>query len=195
MTQNKRPMPPPEWRTHAEISDYRRTPSFDETVEFSRRLDAASPLIQFKSFGQSGEGRALPLLIAATGETFTPAAARKANKAVILIQACIHSGESDGKDAGFALFRDIAVLKAYPHLLDHVVVVFIPIYNADGHEWASPYNRINQDGPENMGWRATSTNQNLNRDYMKADTPETRAWLGLFNEWDPDLFIDCHVTD
>jgi hypothetical protein len=195
MTQNKRPTPPADWRTYAEITDYRETPSYDDTVAYSKRLDQASPWLQYQTFGESGEGRPLPLLIAATDNTFTPAAARKANKAVILIQACIHSGESDGKDAGLALLRDIAVLKAYPHVLDHVVVVFIPIYNADGHEWASPYNRINQDGPHNMGWRATSTNQNLNRDYMKADTPETRSWLHLWNEWNPDLFIDCHVTD
>jgi murein tripeptide amidase MpaA len=195
MSQHQRPTPPTDWRTHAEINDYHTTPSYDETIAYSRRLDQASPLIRYQSFGQSGEGRAMPLLIAATGDDFTPAAARKAKKPVILIQACIHSGESDGKDAGLALLRDIAVLKAYPHLLDHVVVLFIPIYNVDGHEWASPYNRINQDGPENMGWRATSTNQNLNRDYMKADTPETRAWLRLWNEWSPDLFIDCHVTD
>lgn len=195
MSQNHRPTPPADWRTYAEITDYQRTPSYDDTVAYSRKLDQASPLLKYQTFGESGEGRAMPLLVAATGDTFTPAAARQAKKAVIMIQACIHSGESDGKDAGLALLRDIAVLKAYPNILDHVVVLFIPIYNVDGHEWASPYNRINQDGPENMGWRATSTNQNLNRDYMKADTPETRAWLRLWNEWSPDFFIDCHVTD
>ena len=74
-------------------------------------------------------------------------------------------------------------------------MLFIPIYNTDGHERSRPYNRINQNGPSDMGWRTTSTYQNLNRDYMKADTPETRAWLRLWNEWQPDLFIDCHVTD
>lgn len=195
MSQSKRPTPPADWRTYAEITDYKRTPSYDDTVAYSRKLDQASPLLKYQTFGESGEGRPMPLLIAATGETFTPSAARQAKKAVIMIQACIHSGESDGKDAGLALLRDIAVLKAYPNVLDHVVVLFIPIYNVDGHEWASPYNRINQDGPENMGWRATSTNQNLNRDYMKADTPETRSWLRLWNEWNPDFFIDCHVTD
>jgi hypothetical protein len=164
MSQNHRPTPPADWRTYAEITDYKRTPSYDDTVAYSKKLDQASPLLKYQTFGESGEGRPMPLLIAATGDTFTPATARQAKKVVILIQACIHSGESDGKDAGLALLRDIAVLKAYPSVLDHVVVLFIPIYNVDGHEWASPYNRINQDGPENMGWRATSTNQNLNRD-------------------------------
>ena len=113
----------------------------------------------------------------------------------MLIQACIHPGESDGKDAGLALLRDIAVTKTQQELLDHVVILFIPIYNTDGHERFGPYNRINQNGPREMGWRTTTTNLNLNRDYMKADAPETRAWLKLWTEWKPDLFVDCHVTD
>jgi murein tripeptide amidase MpaA len=195
MSQSQRSAVPPEWQTYTEKTEYRETPRYAETIEYSKRLDAASPLIQFQSFGRSGEGRNLPLLIAAEGETFSPEAARKAGKAIVLIQACIHAGEPDGKDAGLALLRDIAITKTRPGLLEHVVVLFIPIYNADGHERVSPYNRINQNGPAEMGWRATTTNQNLNRDYMKADTPETRAWLSLWNRWKPDLFIDCHVTD
>ena len=195
MAQNQTPPVPPEWLTHAEKTDYRETPRYAETIEYSRRLDQASPLIKYQSFGKSGEGRDLPLLIAAEAETFTPEAARRAHKPVILIQACIHAGESDGKDAGLALLRDIAITRTRPGLLKHVVVLFIPIYNTDGHERASPYNRINQNGPAEMGWRTTSTYQNLNRDYMKADTPETRAWLALWNSWKPDLFVDCHVTN
>ena len=185
----------PEWQTHAEKTNYRETPPYDDTINYSKRLAKASPLIQYSSFGLSGEGRELPLLIAGQNETFTPDAAKKAAKAVVLVQACIHSGEPDGKDAGLALLRDIAIAGKYPGLLERVVLLFIPIYNCDGHERSSPYNRINQNGPADMGWRATTTNQNLNRDYMKADTPETRAWLSLWNQWNPDLFIDCHVTD
>jgi murein tripeptide amidase MpaA len=195
MSQNQTHAVPPEWLTHAEKTDYRETPRYNETIEYSKRLDQASPLIKFLTFGKSGEGRDLPLLIAAESDAFTPEAARRANKAVVLIQACIHAGEPDGKDAGLALLRDIAITKTRPGLLKHVVVLFIPIYNTDGHERVSPYNRINQNGPAEMGWRTTSTYQNLNRDYMKADTPETRAWLSLWNRWKPDLFIDCHVTD
>jgi murein tripeptide amidase MpaA len=195
MSQNQTPAVPPEWLTYAEKTDYRETPHYNETIEYSKRLDQASPLIKYLSFGKSGEGRDLPLLIAAEGETFTPEAARRAHKTVVLIQACIHAGEPDGKDAGLALLRDIAITKTRSGLLKHVVVLFIPIYNTDGHERVSPYNRINQNGPAEMGWRTTSTYQNLNRDYMKADTPETRAWLTLWNRWKPDLFIDCHVTD
>src|SRR5215208_6518174 len=184
---------PPEWRTHAEITDYRETPNYADTVAFATRLSEASPAIQYQTFGRSGQGRELPLLIASESSTFTPAAAQAQEKAVVLIQACIHSGESDGKDAGFALLRDITITKTAARILDNVVLLFMPIYNTDGHERSSPYNRINQNGPIEMGWRTTSTYQNLNRDYMKADTPETRAWLKLWDEWQPDLFIDCHV--
>lgn len=195
MNQKSRPPIPSEWQTHAEQTDYRETAPYSETIAYAQQLAGASPVLQFESFGKSGEGRDLPLLIGTEGETFTPQAARAAGKAVVLIQACIHAGEPDGKDAGFALLRDIAITKTQPDLLKNVVVLFIPIYNTDGHERSSPYNRINQNGPASMGWRTTTSYQNLNRDYMKADTPETRAWLGLWNRWQPDLFIDCHVTD
>ena len=186
---------PPEWRTHAEITDYNETPDYNDTIAFARRLAHASSAIDYSSFGNSGQGRELPLIIASETGTFTPEAAKAQAKPVVLIQACIHSGEPDGKDAGFALLRDVAITKTAAGLLNNVVLLFIPIYNTDGHERSSPYNRINQNGPKDMGWRTTSTYQNLNRDYMKADTPETRAWLKLWNEWQPDLFIDCHVTD
>jgi murein tripeptide amidase MpaA len=195
MSQTQPPPVPAEWQTRAEKTDYRETPRYDETIAYSRRLDEASPLIRYQSFGKSGEGRDLPLLIITEGDTFTPEAARKAGKAVLLIQACIHPGEPDGKDAGLALLRDIAVTKIRKGLLDRVVVLFIPIYNVDGHERFGPYNRINQNGPAEMGWRANATNLNLNRDYMKLDAPETRAWLKVWNQWKPDLLIDCHVTD
>jgi murein tripeptide amidase MpaA len=193
--QSESPNVPNDWRTLAEETNYQKTPRYAETVAYSRKLDKASPLIIYKSFGKSGEGRDLPLLVAAAGQTFTPETARRRGKAVVLIQSCIHAGESDGKDAGLALLRDIAITKSRLNLLDNAVILFVPIYNADGHEIFSPFNRINQIGPDETGFRATSANLNLNRDYMKADAPETRAFLKLWNEWKPDFFIDSHVTD
>ena len=186
---------PVDWQTFAEKSNYKKTPRYNETIAFSKRLAKASKFISYQSFGQSSEGRDLPLLVIAKGKTFTPKKIRKSGKAIIFIQAAIHSGESDGKDAGFALLRDIAITKTRIDLLDNTVILFVPIYNVDGHELFSKFNRINQNGPDEMGFRANSANQNLNRDYLKADTPETVAWLNLWNNWDPDFFIDCHVTD
>ena len=186
---------PSQWQTTAESSNYAKTSRYDETLAYSKRLDSASPLITYRSIGKSGEGRDIPLLIAATGSAFTPEIARRQGKVVVFIQAGIHAGEIDGKDAGLALLRDIAITKTRIDLLKEAVILFVPIYSVDGHENWSTFNRINQNGPEEMGYRANATNLNLNRDYMKADAPETRAWLGLWNSWKPDLFIDCHVTN
>ncbi len=186
---------PKEWRTTAEETGYAKTSTYAQAVAFAKRLDAASNDVVYKSYGKSGEGRDMPLLIAASGGAFTPELARKQGKAVVLVQAGIHAGEIDGKDAGLALFRDIAITRKRADLLKDVVILFEVIYNVDGHENSNPYMRINQNGPIETGFRANATNLNLNRDYMKADAPETRAWLGLWNTWRPDVFIDCHVTD
>ena len=184
-----------DWRTDYERSGGERTPRYAETVAFCRRLTSASPWVRYSTFGMSPQNRALPLLIVSKTGAFTPAAAEKGNQAVILIQAGIHAGEIDGKDAGLMLLRDILILKKDVALLDSVVLLFVPIFNVDGHERFGPYNRINQNGPVEMGWRTTAQRLNLNRDYMKADAPEMRAMVRLFNEWLPDLYIDCHVTD
>ena len=184
-----------DWKTFYEKSNFMRTPRYEETVAFCKRLAAASPEIHFTSFGKSPQGRDLPLLIIDKNGNFNPRAVRTTDNAVLLIQAGIHAGEIDGKDAGLMLFRDIALGKKFSGLLNHVTVLFIPIFNVDGHEHFSRYNRINQNGPEEMGWRVTAQNLNLNRDYLKADTPEMQAWLTLFQKWLPDFFIDCHVTD
>lgn len=193
--QSESPNVPKDWQTLAEATDYRKSWNYADTIAFANKLDKTSDKIVYKSFGKSGEGRDLPLLIVSDGKEFTPEAAKKSGKAIILIQAGIHSGEIDGKDAGFALLRDIAITKSRADLLKDTILLFVPIYNVDGHEMATPYNRINQNGPDEMGWRGTSAGLNLNRDYMKADAPETRAFLKLWNSWKPDFFFDLHVTD
>lgn len=186
---------PARWLTPAERTNHLATPTFDETIAYIDTLARESKLIRRTSFGESGEGRRLPLVIAASGMEFDPIRARASGKAIVLVQACIHAGESDGKDAGLALLRDIAIMGKHAEILRGVVLLFVPIYNTDGHERRGPYNRINQIGPAGMGWRATATRLNLNRDYMKADAPETRAWLQLWNKWQPDILVDLHTTD
>ncbi len=186
---------PQEWLTYYEQSGYVRTPRYGETVEYCRRLDKASPWVKYTSFGVSPQGRDLPLVILSKDQIFDPRKAAASGKAIVLIQSGIHSGEIDGKDASLMLMRDIAITKQYASLLDHTILLFVPIFNVDGHERFGPYNRINQNGPVEMGWRTTAQNLNLNRDYMKADTPEMHAMLRLFTTWLPDLYVDCHVTD
>jgi hypothetical protein len=183
------------WATEFEKSGGTRTPRYEETLDYCRRLERASRWIRVTSFGTSPQGRKLPLVILSRERAFDPAPASRTGKAVILIQSGIHAGEIDGKDASLMLMRDIAVTKTLPRLLDSTILLFVPIFNVDGHERFGPFNRINQNGPEEMGWRTTAQNLNLNRDYMKAETPEMKAMLRLFNAWLPDLYVDCHVTD
>jgi len=184
-----------DWTTFCEQSAYKRTPTYEQTVTYCRRLADASPWVHYTNFGKSARGRELPLVIVDKNGRFTAAEVRQTDNAVFLIQACIHAGESDGKDAGMMLIRDIAVRKDLESLLENVTILFMPIFNVDGHDRFGPYNRANQNGPEEMGWRTTAANLNLNRDYVKADTPEMRAWLALYTEWLPEFFADCHVTD
>jgi hypothetical protein len=184
-----------EWATFYERSGKKETPRYRETMDFCRRLAMSSDWVHMTAFGKSGMGRDLPLLIIDNHGLSNPDAIKASGKIILLIQACIHPGESEGKDAGMMLIRDLVIRKQFPGLLDRVSILFIPIFNVDGHERFGPYNRINQNGPEEMGWRVTATNLNLNRDYLKADAPEMQAWLKMFNTWMPDFFIDTHTTD
>jgi len=185
----------PDWRTRYELSDGRTTPRYDETISYCQRLAAASDQLLYATFGQSPQGRELPLLILDSHGNFTPDGVRGSGNVVLLVQAGIHPGEICGKDAGLMLLRDLTVGGKYQASLDHVTVLFIPIFSVDGHERFGPHNRVNQNGPEQMGWRVTAQNLNLNRDFLKADSPEMQCWLRLFTAWLPDFFIDIHSTD
>lgn len=183
------------WQTYYEKSGFKATPRYMETIDFCNRLASFSHMVHVTSFGKSAQGRALPLVILDKEGLQSPASIHNSGRAIVLIQACIHSGECEGKDAGLMLLRDMVVDHKYPEILENTTILFIPIFNTDGHERFGPFNRINQNGPQEMGWRVTANNLNLNRDYLKAETPEMQAWLTMFNAWMPDLFIDTHTTD
>lgn len=185
-----------EWATPAEKECYAITPDYTATMSYLQGVQAATPgQVKIESFGKTGEGRDLDIVIVSRDGVFDPAAIHAAKRPVVLVQNSIHAGEMDGKDACLALLRDMVITKSKAALLERVVFIFIPMYNADGHERRSRYNRINQDGPAEMGFRGNGTNLNLNRDYLKADAPETRAFMAMFHRWLPDFFVDDHVTD
>jgi len=186
------PLSAEELLTHYEQSGFTETPRHAEMVEYCHKLAEVSEFVQYSSFGTTPQGRELPLLIVDKSRKFEPT---DDDRVKLMVIACIHPGESDGKDAGLMLIRDFVRDGSLNDDFDDVVLLFIPIFNVDGHEKYGPYNRINQNGPIEMGYRVTAQGYNLNRDFLKADAPEMRAWLKLFNKWLPDMFVDIHVTD
>lgn len=182
--------------THAERSKYRETGRYAEVLELCAAYAQAYPEVaRCDEFGRTPEGRPMVALVASRSGAMTPALAREKSIPVILIQGGIHAGEIDGKDAGFWAMREILDGKVAEGALGKLVLVFVPVFNVDGHERFGAWNRPNQRGPKEMGWRSTAQNYNLNRDYMKADAPEMQAMLKLINTWDPLVTVDLHVTD
>ncbi len=184
------------WVTPTELSGFTTTPSYEETLAWIRRLVASTPELDLVSLGRSMSGREIWMVVASQDKAGDAERLRSGSKPTVLFQAGIHAGEIDGKDAGMMLLRDIvAKQRGAGDILSSVNVLFVPIFNVDGHELATSHTRMNQRGPSNAGWRATAQRLNLNRDYAKADTPEMRAMLGAIEEWQPDLYVDLHVTD
>jgi murein tripeptide amidase MpaA len=184
------------WLTRAERTKWKQTADYDEVLRYCRQLEAGSRWVKLEMFGLTGQGRDLPLLIVSKDRVFAPEAARALGKPIVLVQNGIHSGEIEGKDASLMLLRDLAVLHRHEELLDSVIVLVVPVFSADAHERKGRHHRINQNGPEEMGWRHTPVGLNLNRDYTKLDAPEMRALIGnVYSKWWPDLLVDNHTTD
>ncbi|MCK6549913.1 peptidase M14 [Myxococcota bacterium] len=188
--------------TTFETSGGTRTGRYDEALGLCHGLAKRHPKkARCTTFGTTPEGRPMIALVVSGDGTFEPKLARRRGRTVVLFQGGIHAGEIDGKDAGFLELRgllDGSIAKVDPSLADvlaKTVLVFVPVFNVDGHERFGRWNRPNQRGPEEMGWRVTAENLNLNRDYVKADAPEMRAMLALLRAWDPEVYVDLHVTD
>jgi hypothetical protein len=184
-------------RTQAERTNYRETSSQASVQAFldTLRMKLGLP-ITGGVMGKTTEGRDLPYVIVSRPLYATPDAARRSGRPIVFVQGNIHSGEVEGKEALQALVRDL-LLDPKRNVLDSIVLIALPNYNADGNERLAPQarNRGAQNGPEMVGTRPNATGLNLNRDYMKADAPETRASLAMFNAWDPHVFVDLHTTD
>ena len=186
----------PTLSTIAEQSGFQKTGRYDEVIRLCDEFQRAYPKqVRCQQFGKTPEGRPMMSLIVSGTGTFTSAQAKKQNLPVVLIQGGIHAGEIDGKDAGFLALRELLQNKIATGALRKEVLIFVPVFNVDGHERFGRWNRPNQIGPEEMGWRTTAQNLNLNRDYVKADAPEMQAMLRLVNDWDPLAYVDLHVTD
>jgi len=180
--------------TTAERTAFSQTSTHADVMALCEALAAESPAISLGTLGQSGEGRTLPLLIVADPPVSTPEEARASGKLVAMLIGNIHAGEVCGKEALLMLARELGTTDDHPLLKDYVICL-APIYNADGNEKMAEGNRPGQVGPERMGVRPNAQGLDLNRDFIKAEAPETRALLRAFRQWDPDVFIDTHTTN
>jgi hypothetical protein len=182
-------------RTRAEISNYEETSTYADITRVIEGLVATSPLVHTESFGKTEEGRELPLIVISDPKVTTPAAARKLGRPLVLVQANIHAGEVEGKEAVLMLSRRLVSGDLKP-LTRQLVILIAPDYNADGNEKITPQNRAAQNGPvAGVGTRENSKGLDLNRDYMKLDSAEARSLVGLFNQWDPQVIVDLHTTN
>ena len=183
-------------QTTAERSGARETSSYRDVMAFLDSLQMRTRDIRVWTLFRSPEGKPVPVVLAARPMVDGPAAAQRSGKPIFYIQANIHAGEVEGKEAAQMLLRDLTV-GPLRSLLDSVVVLLVPIYNADGNDHFAPgeVNRPGQNGPAVVGRRPNGQGLDLNRDYVKLEAPETRGSLGLIDAWDPDFFIDLHTTD
>lgn len=186
---------PPEWQTRAEASNFEATSTYDETIVFLKKVQTRLPEMYLGFYGSSGQGRPMPFVVVSQEKAFTGRKAQKVAKPIVMIQNGIHAGEIDGKDASLMILRDLA-LGHHRAILEKITLVIIPIFNVDGHERISPFNRPNQDGPrQGMGFRTTASGLDLNRDALKLSSEEARSLMALVNAWRPHLHVDDHVTD
>jgi hypothetical protein len=182
-------------KTTPEATDYKSTSTYDDVVKFMKATAAASPDIHYGGYGTTSEGRQMPIAIVGTGlKDVTPASVKATGKLRVHIQANVHAGEVEGKEACLVLLREFA-LGQHADWLKSMVFLITPDFNADGNEKFGN-NRGRQNGPINgEGTRANAQGLNINRDYMKLDTPEAQAFVKLWNDYDPDIGFDLHTSD
>jgi hypothetical protein len=183
-------------QTVPERTDGARTSSHADVLAFLDSLTARGAGIRVATLGRSPQGREIPYVIAARPMVATAGEARRTGKPILFVQANIHAGEVEGKEALQQVLRELTLGSLRP-LLDSVILLAVPIYNTDGNDALGPArrNRPGQNGPDTVGLRPNGQGYDLNRDYVKQDAPETRAALDLIRDWDPDLFMDLHTTN
>jgi Zinc carboxypeptidase len=182
-------------KSRAELTNYEETSRYDDVLRFFDELQKRSPLVRIETFGHSVEGRSLPLVILSDPPISEPRDARASGKPIVFVFANIHAGEVEGKEAMQHMARRIA-LGDMRSLLDKLIILIAPIYNADGNEKINVMNRTAQNGPlGGVGVRENSKGLDLNRDYMKLESPEAQSLVRLFNRWDPHLTVDLHTTN
>lgn len=184
-----------DFTTKFEKSEGLETTTYTETIAYFQQLASEFPEISIQEVGETDSGNPLHLVVFNNNTTFDFKSIKESSKNVILINNAIHPGESDGVDASMLLLRNIVQDKNKVKELDNIILAFIPIYNVGGALNRNSYSRANQNGPKEYGFRGNARNFDLNRDFIKADTKNTRAFAEIFHLVNPDVFIDNHVSN
>jgi hypothetical protein len=182
--------------TRPERTAFRETSSHADVLQFLDSLGRVTRHVRAGTLAVSPEGRRVPYVLAARPLPFSSAEAHRTGKPIVYIQANIHGGEVEGKEAAQMLLRDLTRGRLRP-LLDSLILIVVPIFNADGNDHLGPgdQNRAGQNGPLVVGQNPNGQGLNINRDYVKLETPETRGAVKLIKIWDPDVLIDLHTTN
>ncbi|MGM9476393.1 M14 family metallopeptidase [Pedobacter sp. GSP4] len=179
-------------KTPFELSGKTETTTYTAAIAYYEQLAKTYPKAKLLHYGSTDFGKPLHVLVLSDDQVFDPAAVRKNNKRVLLINNGIHPGEPEGIDASMLLARDL--LKA-DQLPKNVVICIIPLYNIDGSFNRSGTSRANQNGPVAYGFRGNSKNLDLNRDFIKTDSKNSAAFQLIFNTWKPEIFVDTHTSN
>lgn len=178
--------------TRFEKSGGKETGTYEEVIDFYTQLAESSSKVRLEEFGKTDSGKPLHLAIYSPSEEFDFEDLRQKNS-IILINNGIHPGESDGIDATMMLFRDLAGDSITAP--KNTVLATIPVYNVGGALNRNSTSRTNQNGPAEYGFRGNARNYDLNRDFIKADTRNTKSFYEIFHHVKPDIFIDNHVSN
>ena len=187
--------PDHELLTPFEKGNGNQTCTYDECIAWYQLLEKKFDEVKVLTYGTTGSGKPLHLVIISKDKIFHPHEIRSNNQCIYLINNGIHPGEPDGIDASMMLARDLLTKEEASAVLDHVVMIIIPVYNVSGMLNRSSFSRVNQNGPEEYGFRGTSQQYDLNRDFVKCDSKEAQTFTQIFREWQPEIFVDTHVSN
>ncbi|SHN38586.1 M14 family zinc carboxypeptidase [Rhizobacter sp. OV335] len=185
-----------DWATPFERGNGNQTTTWRDCIDFHQRLARAFPSwLRFDEAGRSDGGVPIHVGVFSNDGVFDPPAVKAAGRSVFFNNNGIHPGEPEGVDACMALLRDLCLDPARRAALGRTVLVFIPVYNVDGALNRHDTSRVNQNGPEAFGFRGNARHLDLNRDFIKADSLNTRSFAQVFTRWDPDVMVDTHTSN
>ena len=178
-----------------ELYKSNKTPHYNEVITHYKTLANNWEYMQLLEYGPTDSGEPLHLIVVDIDKDFNPVSIRAKGKSILFINNGIHPGEPDGIDACLKLLNELSVAKDLNEQLKNVVLCIIPVYNIDGALNRNSTSRVNQDGPEEFGFRGNAQNYDLNRDFIKCESLNAQSFTEIFRTWDPDIFVDTHVSN